>query len=268
MIRSYVSAQQPPAPDSGYATIMPVPVTAPGGATVLPLPGNTGIVPPGTPNSTPPTPVPPQTNPFAGLAATLPDSGFQNDVAKQWLQQALGGQIAPPGTAGGPAVQPGTAPASPASGGLPGWGAPQNPGQSNAPGTTPNGPVIGQPYTFTGDISQDAQKIKKAVKKMRNAKGWSPSDIAKVVGAAALTYVTGGTAAGIAASALASAGGQYQQNKGALKSLHKWNKLKNQYLPQIGWTPNPDGGWNDASGTHMSTAQVAQTLLNLGAFGG
>jgi hypothetical protein len=203
-------------------------------------------------------------NPFASMMANVQSTGFARPEAQQWMQQALGQQMGM-----GQTPQMGGVPAA-GSQYLPGWGPAQGGSMSNAPGTTggpSGGPVSGTPYTFSGDISQDAYKIKKQIKKMRNARGISLGDIAKIAGSAALTYATGGTAAAIAGSAGLAGLGAVAQGKAAVKNIHQYQKLKNQYLPDIGWTMTKHGGWADASGQQMSTAQIVQTLMNLGAFG-
>lgn len=219
--------------------------------------GNLPTLPPANANPQPPYA---GGNPFASIPGTMPASGFARPEAQAWLTQALGS----PYMQGWPQQAGGANGTVPVGGG--GTGA--VPGTPGAPGTVPSTrPALGSNYSFSGDVSPEAKKIKNQIKKLQSAGKWSPTDIAKIVGAAALTYATGGSTAGILASAISSGIGANAENGQANTNLKQYRTMKDQYLSQIGWSKTADGAWKDASGKKMSTGQVVQTLMNLGVWG-
>lgn len=197
-------------------------------------------------------------SPFAALTQNMPQSGFARPGAQEWMQQTLSapymqGWAQQAGGANGTTPVGGTMPGT-----APG-------GTGTAPGT--GGPQSGSPYSFSGDVSPEAKKIKKQIKQLQDSGKWSPADIAKIVGAAALTYATGGSTSAILASAVSGAAGANKENSAANTNLKQYRTMKDQYLSQIGWSKTGDGAWKDASGKKMSTGQVVQTLMNLGVWG-
>ena len=115
-------------------------------------------------------------------------------------------------------------------------------------------------------MSPEAQKMGKMFRKTKRAQGWSAADIGKIVGAAALTYATGGAAAGILATAVADTYKGKRTNDAIAGNIRKVEKLRKQYLPQLGITKRK-GAWYDSQGNRVSQESSMQLLLALGAFG-
>lgn len=208
-------------------------------------------------------------NPFSALMAQMNPSGFARPEASQWLQQAFSGQY------------------------MPGWGAPMAPGTPIGPvqggpgvpntGTGPSGisnqPGVNSPTGLLGSqlqISPEAKKLAKKLKKMRSAAQFGLDDGLKLAGSIALGAATGGsTLAGqIAGGALGGAGsflGSNAESKALGGSIKKYRKLRDQALTasagETGWT-RTSGKWRDAAGNDLSMPQIMQQLINLGVLGG
>jgi hypothetical protein len=203
------------------------------------------------------------------VAESLPAGGY-SPGGKDWLSQAF----ANPYMQGwGPAQAPGSVPGAPGATPAPvGVGTQINPAVPVSVGPQKGADGKYAPYTFEGSASKEAQKIKRGIKKARDARGWSVKDIAIAAASVAAAVATGGASltaqlamAGV--SAASSAYGVSSRSKAASLGLNQYQKLKQEFLPQIGWTQGKQHGWYDASGSKMSTSMITQTLLNMGALG-
>ena len=213
---------------------------------------------------------PSPTNPFAALMQQMGPQGFARPEAQAWMQQALSGVNmpgwgrpmapgAPIGSAGGPGV----------------------PGAPGAPGGITNAPGVATPGRLLGSqlqISPEALKLSKKVKKAREASHFGWDDALKVAASAALGVATGGTtlAGQVAGGVLGGGGallGSNKADKAIGGSLDKYRKTRDKALlasaGETGWTQkNGKGKWLDAEGNDLTMPQIMQQLINLGVLGG